>query len=225
MRKIATCVMLFLVTCNYSNAQRITVKYIESRLVTHQGVEFVGELKYKSEDLYAFPNWSNQGVLFMDQNAYRISNFNFNVTSNSFDSRIDRKKLFSFKNSMIDSVAINNRLFKRLGSSFYEVLFEKGNNMLLKKHYIKLRRGAINRLDLSEDEPDISIDYKYLIKSDDLFKSIDLNKKDVIRILENEKDQELLVEFIKEENLSFKNEKDIIKIFGYILENTDKLVQ
>ena len=116
--------------CLFSNnfyGQQITINRIESRLITNQGVEFIGDLFNPNNDLYTFPNWSNNGIIFLDSKSYSLVNINFNVTRNSFESRISRDKLFSFKNSEIDSVSINNLIFKKFGNSFYEVLFEKGN--------------------------------------------------------------------------------------------------
>ena len=74
--------------------QHVTINHIQSRLITNEGIEFVGDLKDKNSDLYSFPNWDNQAVLFLDNNRYTLSNINFNVTTNSFDSRINREKLF-----------------------------------------------------------------------------------------------------------------------------------
>ena len=63
--------------CNYTYSQRITIKSIESKLITHQGVEFIGKLKEKNKDLYAFPNWNNQGVIYKaDELAQLISSTN-----------------------------------------------------------------------------------------------------------------------------------------------------
>jgi hypothetical protein len=129
-------VLILLITYliyNYSYSQKITIKNIESRLITHQGVEFVGELKdNKADDLYMLPNWNNEGILFLDNKMYSLANLNFNVSTNSFDSRVDRKKLFSYKNSTIDSVEINKQLFKKVEGVFYEVIYEKEDNLFLK---------------------------------------------------------------------------------------------
>ena len=118
LKRIVKLVLLSCFLGNYAYGQRITIKSIESRLVTHQGVEFIGEIKDKNKDLYSFSNWSNEGVLFVGKKNYALSNINFNVSTNSFDSRINRKRLFSYRNSTLDSVIINGHLFKKVRNSF-----------------------------------------------------------------------------------------------------------
>lgn len=210
---------------SYSYSQKITIKNIESRLITHEGDEFVGELKdNKAEDLYMLPNWNNEGVLFLNNKRYSLANINFNVTTNSFDSRVDRKKLFSFKNSTIDSVEINQQLFKKVEGVFYEVIYENMDNLFLKRHHFKVHKGAINRLDLSVGKSYTTLDYDYLIKLADVFEKVELNKKDIVNLVGSDENQDMLIDFVKSEKLSYKREKDFIEIFKYILKNK-KIIQ
>ena len=95
--------MLFAV--NYAVGQSLTIKAIESRLITHQGVAFVGELKDATNDHYSFSNWSNEGILYLNNTSYKIANINFNASNNTFESRIDRQKIFAYKNANLDSVS------------------------------------------------------------------------------------------------------------------------
>jgi len=226
MKKIIKLLILILVVYSIGYSQQITIKNIESRLVTHQGVEFIGELNdRRNDDIYMSNNWDNEGVLYLNDKSYSLSNINFNVTKNSFDSRIDRIKLFAFSNSSLDSVEINNHLFKKIDGIFYEVIFEKDGSYLLKKHDIKVTKGAINRLDLSEGKSFTSLIYKYLIKSDNKFRKFDLNKRSIVDLIDDEKEQDKLVEFVKDGRLSYKKEEDIKEIFEYILKNSDNIIQ
>ena len=224
MKKKGILILLVCFSINYIFAQQITIKYIESRLVTHQGIEFIGELKDKKNDLYSYTNWDNKGVIFVDNKRYYLSNLNFNVTTNSFDSRIKREKYFSYKSSEIDSVTINNRMFKKVSNSFYEVLFETENNLFLKKYDIKYKAGSVSRLDGSIGKSTTALIYKYLIKSDDAIKMISLNKRSILDLLESEFDKENLETYVKTENLSYKKEEDTIKIFEFILKNSKILI-
>lgn len=224
MKKKGILILLVCFSLNYIFAQQITIKYIESRLVTHQGIEFIGELKDKKNDLYSYTNWDNKGVIFVDNKRYYLSNLNFNVTTNSFDSRIKREKYFSYKSSEIDSVTINNHMFKKVSNSFYEVLFETENNLFLKKYDIKYKAGSVSRLDGSIGKSTTALIYKYLIKSDDAIKMISLNKRSILDLLESEFDKENLETYVKTENLSYKKEEDTIKIFEFILKNSKILI-
>ena len=220
-----TLVLIFGFCCNNIFGQHITFKRIESKLITNEGIEFVGDLKDRNSDLYSFPNWDNQAVLFLDNNRYTLSNINFNVTTNSFDSRISREKLFSFKSNEIDSVLINNLLFKNIGNSFYEVLFENRDNFLLKKHDITFQKGVDNRLGVGTlGKTKTLIAYNYLIKSGDLFKRVELNKSSILSLVENDTNKDELENFIKNEHLSYKKVDDIILIFKFILQNYNKII-
>jgi len=225
MKNIFKLALIFCLFISNTYGQRITINRIESRLITNEGVEFIGDLKDKNSDLYSFPNWDNQGVIFLDSNRYTLSNINFNVSTNTFDSRINRNKLFSFKTNEIDSVLINNLLFKKIGNSFYEVLFENGDNLLLKKHDITFKRGVENRLGVGTlGRTKTLIAYNYLIKSGDLFKRIELKKSSIISLIENDNNKNELENFVKKENLSYKKVDDIILIIKFILQNYHKII-
>lgn len=220
MKKILVLTLITIVFSTYSNAQQITIKNIESRLITHQGVEFIGELKDRNNDIYSFSDWNNNAIIFVDHKRYLLSNINFNVSTNKFDSRIKRGELFCYKNSGIDSISINNLMFKKISNSFYQVLFEKENSLFLKKHDLKYKAGVVNRIDGNEGSPSISLKYRYAVKVDDLFKYIELNKRDILSLLKSEEEEELINSFVKEKGLSYKKEKDVTKIIQYMLQNS-----
>ena len=220
MKKYLAIVLFILIGINHSYSQRVTIKNIESRLVTHQGVEFIGELKDKNDDLYKFQNWKNLAYVHQDGKVYLFSNLNFNIVNNSFVSRIDRNKMFKFKNSYIDSVVINNHVFKNVNNSFYEVLFEGENKMFLKKYDVEYQEGKVNRFGGAVGKPKSILALKYLIKTDDGFNKIELNKKSVNEYFVDNKEKLLI--FIKNNKLSYKNEKDVTKIVEYMLLNFNK---
>ncbi len=218
MKKYLIVILFFCYGINYTYSQRVTIKNIESRLVTHQGVEFIGELKDKNNDLYKFQNWKNLGHIHQDGKIYMLSNLNFNIVNNSFVSRIDRNKMFVFKNSLIDSVVINNHTFKNMNNYFYEVLSEKGSYMFLKKYDFNYQEGKVSRMGGSVGQPKTLLVLNYLVKSEDGFSKIELNKKSVLDFFESNKEK--LTNFVKKERLSYKKEDDVKKIFEYMLINS-----
>lgn len=222
MKKIII-ILLFCLFCGNSYAQQITIKNIESRLVTHQGVEFIGDLKDVNNDEYAYSNWGNQGVLFVDSKAYHLSNINFNITTNCFESRVNKNQLFSYMSSKLDSVSLNNHLYKKIRDSFYEVLLEKGNNSLLKKYDIAFQPGILNRLDGTVGKSNSSVVFKYLVKFEDKFTLLEFDKKSILSLVDDDF-QETLEELIDSENLSYKKENDVIKILALVFKNSDKMI-
>ncbi|MDO9275869.1 MAG: hypothetical protein Q7T92_10015 [Lutibacter sp.] len=214
---------LFYLIFTNSYAQQITIKHIESRLVTHQGVEFIGELKDMKNDKYTNLNWSNQGVLFLDSKAYHLSNINFNITTNSFESRVNKNQLFSFKSSYLDSVSLNGHLYKKIRDSFYEVLLENGNNSFLKKYDIAYQPGIENRLDGTVGKSNALVVFKYLVQIEDKFTLLEFDKKSILSLVKDDF-QPILEEFIEKEKLSYKRENDIVKILELVFKNSGKMI-
>lgn len=216
MKNIAKLTLIVLLVANCSFAQkRVTIKKIESRLITNEGIEFVGTLRDKNTDEYMFPRWSNSGIIFVDNKMYGIGNINFNISTNSVDSRITQDKLFMFQSSSVDSISINNHLFKKVGTMFYEVLFENHNNMLLKKYDVKHEKVQRGRMGVVQGSGKTYVEANYIVvKPDNKRSNIELNKKSVLEIFENESD--VLENYAKEENLSFRKEEDVIKMLKYL---------
>lgn len=222
-KKLNVIVFCFLLL-NVVQAQHLSIKFIESKLVTDQGVEFVGELKDSSNDLYVFDNFNNEGFLYVNSKIYTLSNLNFNVKRNSIESRIDRDKNFIYKNTSIDSIKINGHFFKKIGNIFYEVLYENMDKQLLKKYDIKVKPGSFNRLDGSTSKSKEELDYRYLIKLSSEYKMIELSKSDILNFMKSEQKKDKLETYVKEERLSFKKEDDIIKIMEFINKNPDLII-
>ena len=61
-----------------------------------------------------------------------------------------------------------------------------------------------------------------MVKSNDEFKRVELNKKSITALFENKKD--VLESFVKKERLSFKKEKDIIRMFEYLSEYSSSII-
>jgi hypothetical protein len=205
-------------------AQQLTIKTIESTLITDQGVEFIGTLKDHSNDLYAFSNFDNNGYIYRDNKTYNLTNLNFNVTTNSFESRIDRNRNFSYRNTSLDSIKINKHFFKKIGNIFYEVLFESSTQQFLKKYEVKIKPGTFNRLDGSTGKPKEELDFRYLIKLNDDYIMVELSKNDILDLINDEQDKEKLETFVKDERLSYRKEDDIVKILEFIVDNPDLLI-
>jgi len=218
MKKIAKLTLVLLLIANCTVAQkRISIKKIESRLITNEGVEFVGTLRDKNNDHYMFPKWNNNGVIFVDRKMYGIGNINFNITTNSVDSRITQDKLFMFQSSAVDSISINNRLFKRVGTLLYEVLFEGQNSTLLKKYDIRREAGHEGRTGVGgmQAPSQTSVVFRYVVvKPGKRMENIELNKKSILELFEDERD--VLVSYAKKEHLSFRKEEDIVKMLNFL---------
>lgn len=217
--------LIFCVMVNYSYAQqRITIKSIENnRLISHQEIEFMGKLEDKNGDVYLFPKWSNNAKIFIGDKVFLMSNINFNITNNSVYSRVTRDKYFKYRSISMDAISINNQLFKRVGNSFFEVLYENDKSLFLKKYEIEIQRVEANRFGgVSPGTAKTKIVYKYFIESKDELISIALKKKSILGSFDIEKD--IVETFVKTENLSYKNESDVVKIIEFIMQTSSEFI-
>lgn len=221
MKKNIILISFFYFIINYSFAQqRVTINHIQSKLITNEGVEFTGELIDVNDDLYAFDSWDNEGVIVINDKQYSLGNINFNVTTNKFNSRIKRDQLFLYNTANIDAISINNHLFKKMGDSFYEVLYENNGDQLLKRYDVKYKAGSVSRLNGSVGKPTVSIEFRYLINSEAEIKMIELTKKSIMDLTKNEQNLNIFESFVETENLSYRKEDDTIKMVAFILKNS-----
>lgn len=221
MKKKTIQFLIFCLTLNYGfSQQHITINYIESRLITHQNVEFIGELVEVSDDLYAFEDWDNKGIIFIGNKQYLLSNLNFNVSTNSFTSRVKRDQLFLYKKTSIDSISINKHMFKKVGESFFEVLFEEKENQFLKKYEVRYKEGSVSRLNGSVGKPTFSLVYRYLVKMEDDIIPIELNKKSILKLVTDGENFNIFENFVESEDLSYKREDDTVKMVEFIFNNS-----
>ncbi|MDV7185729.1 hypothetical protein R3X25_00425 [Lutibacter sp. TH_r2] len=204
-------------------SQRISISHIESRIVTNEGVEFIGNLKDKnSSDIYTYDGWDNESIIYVDKKGYLLSNINFNTISNNFESRISREKYFTYKNVFIDSVKIRGHVFKKVNNAFYEVLLDKNENTLLKKHDVEYKAGIVNRLDGKVGKSKVYSIYKYMIKLGDKMETIELNKKSINNFFNDDSE---LVDFVKQQHLSYKKEKDLIRILDFMFDKKNGITK
>ena len=64
-----------------------------------------------------------------------------------------------------------------MGDSFYEVLYEDNGDQLLKRYDVKYKAGSVSRLNGSVGKPTVSLEFRYLINSEEEIKMIELTKK------------------------------------------------
>ena len=200
--------------------QHVSINHIQSRLITNEGIEFIGELMDVNDDLYAFDSWDNEGIIFIKDKQYSLGNLNFNVTTNKFNSRIKRDQLFLYNTANIDAISINNHLFKKMGDSFYEVLYEDNGDQLLKRYDVKYKAGSVSRLNGSVGKPTVSLEFRYLINSEEEIKMIELTKKSIMNLMNNAQNMNIFESFVESENLSYRKEDDTIRMIAFILKNS-----
>jgi len=197
--------------------QTLTIKSVETKLITNQGIEFFGIVAEKNKkDIYLNPTWKNKGELIVDGKKHTIRNINFNISRNEVSCRLKNGKYFVFSSVDVREFSINNKYFKKNGRSYYEVLVEEDNTYFYKRYDVRYQEGVTHRIGGGTvGSGRMSTSYAYLIKKGNESKTIELSKKSILHLFEDQQNE--LKKFVKENDLSYKKEEDLITIISHML--------
>jgi len=169
--------------------------------------------------IYYYPTYNNTGsIITTTGRKYSITNINFNIYSNNFDSKMSADSIYVFDNNQIKSVKINNKIFKTYFNSevsrnrMYEVIYESDNVTLLRKDkmvYTEVR----DPLNVNKPKINYKKEVNYYVKKADNLKKIVLKKKSMLKLFNDKKN--IVADYAKKNNLSFKNERDVSMILKY----------
>lgn len=221
MKKILVLIALNCIALTVT-AQNISIEGVETRLMTNQGIEFVGKVIEENHDLNLFPTWRNKGVLFYNDKQYQITNLNYNISENKVSCKLNNGEYFVFRSIDIPMFSINNKLFKKNGRSYFEVLLEEKDSYFYKRYDVRHKDGVKHRMgggNVSASRNVVS--YTYLIKSGDITKTLESSKKSILEFFKSQQSE--LKKFVKEKKLSYKKEGDLVKIISYMLKISNHL--
>lgn len=203
-------------------SQILTVQIVETRLYTNQGVSFLGREVEMNKDSYLYPTWRNNTILYVNGNKYELSNVNFNISTSSLTCKLNNGKYFVFGGSEVQKFSMNGKLFRKNGRAYFEVLVEEGNTYFYKRYDVRQKDAATHRLGMGQKGASHSVtSYSYLVKYGRESKTIELSKNSILELFSDKK--EVLKKYVKDNDLSYKKERDLIKIVRYMLKNENKL--
>ena len=162
---------------------------------------------------FLFPNWNNVGKIYSKGNTHSLRNFNYDVLSDDIGTLVGKDSILVFNKVSIDSFSVHKKIFKKYNGQFYNVINEGSKISLLIKHEVYIVEGFLNPIDGIKGKSRFkTIDDYYIKKSNNIVKFIP-SKRSILSIF---KEDEIRVKkFIKQNKLSFKKEKDLIKIIEY----------
>lgn len=168
---------------------------------------------------YLFLNWDGLFKVFVnDKEYYTIHNLNYNLTTDSLESKVSNDSVFQFDKEKIHSIKTLNKTYKFYSFSgsnkLYEQMFINNNFELIKKTDVNIIEGTLNPLTQVMSDSKITRKEKYYIKkTKGNFFEIELKKKQILKFLEDKED--MVSKFVSEKKLDFSNEKDLMTIFKY----------
>ena len=170
--------------------------------------------------VYLFDEWENKGIIVVGNKRYVISNINFHISQDAIMSKIEEDSTFVFNFQGIDKILINNRVFKsfynssKVKNKVYEVIYENQEIALLKGYTVSLIEASPNPM-VNRYINKIKRTSNYYIYKNGAIQSFKLKKSNIQNLVSKEKTQKL-EQYVKDNNLSYKKENNVIKMLNYI---------
>jgi hypothetical protein len=176
---------------------------------------------------YLFDEWNNNGeIQTLTGERFLVRNINLNISRNAFEAKInDNDSIFSFNFNNIDQIIINEKKYKNYFSNgdnrVYQVIYNDKNFSLLKGFSVKLVTSSGNPMvNRSNDKYVKKREYFFRNINDNLIESFRLNKRSLNKVIQNSpKGSATVLAYIELNDLSYKNELDVVQILTFAFSN------
>ena len=172
---------------------------------------------------YLFDEWNNDGeIQTLTGERFLVRNINLNISRNAFEAKInDNDSIFSFTFNNIKQIIINGKYYKNYffneDNRVYELVYSGKTFSILKGFSVKLVTGSGNPMVNRSNDKYVKKE-SYFIRSTDkkTIESFKMNKRSLNKLFENNlKDVSRILAFIGSGNLSYKDEKDVIRMLEF----------
>jgi len=172
---------------------------------------------------YLFDEWNNDGeIQTLTGERFLVRNINLNISRNAFEAKVnDNDSIFSFNFNNIKQIIINGKYYKNYfyneDNRVYEVVYSGKTFSILKGFTVKLVTGSGNPMVNRSNDKYVKKE-SYFIRSTDkkTIESFKMNKRSLNKLFENNlKDVSRILAFIGSGNLSYKDEKDVIRMLEF----------
>ena len=172
---------------------------------------------------YLFDEWNNDGeIQTLTGERFLVRNINLNISRNAFEAKInDNDSIFSFNFNNIKQIIINGKYYKNYFNNednrVYELVYSGKTFSILKGFTVKLVTGSGNPMVNRSNDKYVKKE-SYFIRSNDkkTIESFKMNKRSLNKLFENNlKDVSRIQAFIDSVNLSYKEEKDVIRMLEF----------
>lgn len=230
MKKLIILLVSFLFTIGYGNAQAVDANNNALNALATYGPDGANigasSMVYNPPrpiegTVYLFDSWNNKALILTNsqEKPFELnSNINFNTKRNVFESQIDDETIFTFDFTNIDKIIINKRVFKNIyspvdgGYRIFEVIAASKDFEIYKDYSIDIREGSPNP-QLARSNDKYLIKDSYYLKKGKSFKKLKLKKSNILKAAGSK--SSIVEEYAKDNNLNFKNERDVQKIVSY----------
>ena len=177
------------------------------------------DLRTTNGTYYLFDEWENSGIVHtIDNGKFSIKNINLNLERHSFESKIDGDSLFTFNFNNIDRFIINGRTFKNFywndDNQVYEIVYENDGLQILKGFRVLYVPASVDPMVARTKDKFVRTEVFFLRQNEKL-SPFKLKKSRILKLFNDDEDRLKVSAYADQQNLSFKREEDIQKIFDY----------
>ena len=164
----------------------------------------------------------NSGKLYANGKVYSIDNINYNIRTNQFQSRMENDSIFIYRMEGLKRVIINNTDFSVMYNpverqeKIYEVIEPGVRISLVKDHIIKYQKASPNPMVNRKNSKFIKKWKYYTVDNQNKIMPFKAKNKFVIGMIQDTDKKQKLKNYLSENKLSAKKEKDLKKIFQYL---------
>ncbi|MBT8268335.1 MAG: hypothetical protein KJN59_03855, partial [Bacteroidia bacterium] len=155
----------------------------------------------------------------VDNQQYLMKNINLNLQRHTFESKIAQDTLFTFNFNNIDKFVVNNKVYRNYywddDNRVYEVIYDGKDYQVIKGFKLEIIEGSANPM-LNRRSDKYAKKEAYYIRKEGKIKPFRLSKGRIMKLFKSdeEKSKELL-QFVRENKLSFKKEYDIRRLLEF----------
>jgi len=155
--------------------------------------------------------------IYVNEKLYKKYAIIYNAYNDEIEVKSDNNNFVLSKEEYISVVKKTYKYvyYNHNQNKGYFVVFNKGEIALLLKAKKKIKKAVEPKSGLGSYVPPKFInDYKYFIRNErGTLRTIKLKKKDILKVLGDKKEE--VSKFVSSKKLSFKKEKDVIKIIDF----------
>ena len=173
---------------------------------------------------YLYNSWNNKAKIYYDDKVYVINNFNYNIYSERFESKLSEDSILIINPRNIKSILIDDKVFGRyldpefIRNSYFEEIVKFDNYFLLKKYIVKIKPGSVNpltKVKLSSDElKQDEIFYICDLENNNELKKIKLKKSTILGLIKTDYTDNIN-NYAKKDKLNYKSIEDVRKLILY----------
>jgi hypothetical protein len=201
------------------------INYVVAKSGDATGVYFRNPPSKLKGSYHLFEDWDHLGIIKTTQDkSFKIENINFNIKDNRYESKIGNDSIFVFDLENVDYLLIDYRKFrsynlpKNDANVIMEVIVDHSAFALLKEYKIDIKIGEPHPLMLEPTTDEYIIKSSYYIKRGNGIEKFKLSKKNILGLVSKENVKKM-EQFVKENKLSYKKDKDVNQMLTYIMKN------